>query len=46
MKNTLKKNEIIKEKTLINKIFYNSKSLDIFPFVVKYIFYNNKLSEA
>ena len=44
MKNTLKKNEIIKEKTLINKIFYNSKSLDIFPFVIKYIFYNNKLS--
>ena len=44
MKNTLKKNEIIKEKILINKIFYNSKSLDIFPFVIKYIFYNDKLS--
>lgn len=44
MKNTLKKNEIIKEKNLIKKIFYNSNNLDLFPFIVKYIFYNDKLS--
>jgi len=44
MKNTLKKNEIIKERKLINEIFSNSKSLNISPFIIKYIFYNDKLS--
>ena len=44
MKNTLKKDEIIKERKLINKIFSNSKSLNTFPFIIKYINYNDKLN--
>ena len=44
MKNNLKKNEIIKERKLINEIFSNSKSLNIFPFIIKYINYNEKLN--
>ena len=44
MKNTLKKDEIIKERKLINKIFSNSKSLNTYPFIIKYINYNDKLN--
>jgi len=44
MKNTLKKNEIIKERKLISEIFSNSKSLNIFPFIIKYINYKAKLN--
>ena len=44
MKNTLKKHEIIKERKLINKLFSNSKSLNTFPFIIKYINCNDKLN--